>query len=124
MSNVNPTQLEKDLFTDISSGICYIQKLVESQEENSRYNLSKVKKYKPKTNILNIIHNIIDISSIKKDYEWHYDTEFVSDNTNIKILKYSINTSDWCIVLMDGIEKRITKIFLKELYERRDKIEI
>ena len=120
MSNVNPTQLEKDLFSDISAGICHIQKVIEAQKENGRYDLSKVKKYKPKTNILDIIHNAIDLSNIKKDYEWQFEKEFISDNTNIKILRYDINTSDWCIILMDDREIKISKKFLRELYERRD----
>ena len=106
-----------DLFLDVGAGICNSQKL--SDSDNFTYDMSKVKEYKPKTKIPDIISELVRQTNYKDDYNWKCDNKFVSDGVIIEVVAYSIKTSDWCIVNMDGIEKKISKKYFKELYENR-----
>ena len=122
MSSVNPTKLEKDLFTDVSAGICFMQKFNETLDDmrKTKYKLSKVKKYIPKTEIPKIIQNALD-NLDKSKFKWKHDIEFISNNNKIKVIKYDNNTFDWCIVNIDGEEKKISKCYLRELWEYKTK---
>lgn len=104
-----------NLFQDIGAGICNMQKL--SDAEKFTYDMSKVKEYKPKTKIPEIISQVLLKSNSKDDYNWKYDKKFVSNGTNIEIITYSIKTCDWCMVSINGKIKKISKKYLRELYE-------
>lgn len=112
-------QLVKDMFSDVGAGICYQAKLATAAMKNSIFDLSKVKQYKPKTEIPKIIQDALSESEYRKLYEWHYDNEFTSNGVDIKVIKYDISTSDWCLVLMDGKEVKMTKKNLREWWEER-----
>ena len=114
----NIPQNVKDMFSDIGAGICYSQKLTDANK--GTYDLSKVKQYKPKTKIPEIIKEILEESEYRKMYEWEYDKEFVSDGVKIQVIKYDISTSDWCLVLMDSKEVKMTKKNLREWWNNRD----
>jgi len=114
----NISQHVKDMFSDIGAGICYTQKLVDANK--GKYDLSKVKQYKPKTKIPEIIKEILEESEYRKMYEWEYDREFVSGGIKFKVIKYNINTGDWCLVLRDDKEVKMTKKNLREWWESRN----
>ena len=118
-NNFNLSKQTINLFLDIGAGICNSQKL--SDSENFTYDMLKVKEYKPKTKIPEIISELVRLSNYKDDYNWKGDNKFVSNGMEIELIAYSIKTSDWCIVKMDGIEKKISKKYLRELYENRVK---
>jgi len=109
----------KDMFSDIGAGICYAQKVDSASMKNSTFDLSKVKQYKPKTEIPQIIQDALSESEYRKEYEWQYDKGFTSDGVKFEVIKYDINTSDWCLVLMDGKEVKMTKKNLREWWEER-----
>ena len=112
------SQIEKDMIMDVAAGICYAQKAWDAQK--GTYDLSKVKVYKPKTKIPQIIQEALEESGYRKFYEWEYDKNFVSDGYEIEVVKYDIQTDDWCIVLFNGEKKKITKRYLRELWEERE----
>lgn len=107
-----------DLVTDCAAGICYCQKLSDAQ--HGTYDLSKVKAYKPKTKLPQIIKEILEESGYRKSYEWQNEKEFISDGIEFRIIKYDIDTFEYCFVLMDGEEIKITKKCLREWWEGRD----
>lgn len=109
-----------NMLYDIAAGICNSQKLDSAMMPNSKFNMSKIKHYQPRTKIPEIIQNALNNSNYRKDYEWQHDTEFISDGIHFKVIKYDITTSDWCLVLMDGREKKMTKKSLREWWEDRD----
>jgi hypothetical protein len=115
----NVSQLEKDLIMDVAAGICYCQKLVDAIK--GKYDLSKVKEYKPKTKIPEIIQEVLNESNYRKSYEWQYDKTFIYDGSEIEVIRYDINTDDWCVVKIDGKEVKITKKNLKNWWEERNK---
>ncbi len=109
-----------DLFLDIGAGICNAQKYAETIKPDSTFDMSKVRDYKPRTKIPDMIKEILEESNYRQSYEWHYDKSFTFDKIKIEVIRYDINTSDWCIVKIDGEEKKITKKGLRELWESKD----
>ena len=109
-----------DLFLDISAGICNAQKYAESIKPGSTFDMNKIKDYTPRTKIPDMIKEILEESNYRQGYEWQYDKAFMFDKSKIEVVRYNINTSDWCIVKMDGEEKKMTKKGLRELWESRD----
>lgn len=107
----------KDLFEDTCAGICYSQKMA-----SEGYDLSKVKEYKPKTNIPQIIEEILRKSNYRQGYEWDHEKEFTSCGCKIKVLEYGIDTDDWCIIERDGKKVKIAKRALREWWDDRDKV--
>ena len=108
-----------DLLSDIGANICYAQKLWDSI--GGTYDLSKVKKYKPKTKLPEIVNRILQESNFRDKYEWDGDKEFQCDLGKIKVLEYGITTSDWCVVDCQGHSRKISKKWLRELYNSRSK---
>lgn len=108
----------EDLFHDIAIGITSIQSLDSERTKT----LGNKKNIHPKTNILNVIHNITTpiINDIKNDYSWKYETEFITnDNTHIKIIDYPCFT-DWCIISMDHNKSiKVNKKYVNELYRQK-----
>ena len=82
--------------------------------------MSMVRDYKPRTKIPDMIKEILEESNYRQSYEWHYDKSFTFDKIKIEVIRYDINTSDWCIVKIDGEEKKITKKGLRKLWESKD----
>lgn len=107
-----------DMFFDIGAGICNTQKFAEAMKENSKFDTSKVKQYQPKTQIPKIIEDVLNESEYWKGYEWQHQKEFMSNGVSYKVVRYDVNTSDWCLVEKNGKEIRISKKYLKELWER------
>jgi len=107
----------KDIYTDIGAGICFAQKAWDAQ--NGSYNLKKIKQYQYKTSIPNMISDALKESNYRQSYEWQYEREFISDNMKIEVIKYDIETSDWCVVKIDEVEKKISKKWLNQLYQNK-----
>lgn len=111
--------LLEDMIYDIGAGICNCQKIAEANQENSKFNLSKIKKYTPKTNILNVINDILNETDYRKSYEWQHNKIFDIDDLHIEVIKYDINTGEKCNVLINNETVTITKKYLKELWKGR-----
>lgn len=107
-----------DLVTDCAAGICYCQKAWDAQF--GTYDLSKVKEYKPKTKLPQIIKEILEESGYRESYNWQYDKKFTSDGIVFEVMKYDIETFEYCFVKMDSKEIKITKKCLREWWEGRD----
>lgn len=120
-SDFRYTESEKvlDLYADVAAGICYSQKLDSAAIENSTFDLSKVKKYIPKTKLPGIIQDILRESGYQKLYDWQHENKFISSGIHIEVLNYSIKTKDYCLVLMDGKEVKMTKVGLREWWNGR-----
>lgn len=113
----------RNMFEDIGAGICLCQKLADANK--GKYDMSKVKKYKPKTEIPNIIKNILEETDYRKSYEWQYEKKFIYEGDVIEVIKYSIDTGDYCIININGEEMKVRKKYLKELYlmEQKGRVE-
>jgi len=104
-----------DLVMDIAAGICYSQKAWDAQF--GTYDLSKVKEYKQKTELPQIIEDALRDSDYKKAYEWKNDKEFSSDGISFNVVDYSIETFEYCLVEMDGEKVKMTKKCLREWWD-------
>lgn len=107
-------KITTDLLLDIGANICYAQKLWDSI--GGTYDLTKVKQYQPKTQLPYLVNEILKQSNFRDKYEWDGEMEFKCDLGNVKILEYGINTSDWCIINCNGEDRKISKKWLRELY--------
>jgi len=102
-------------------GICGSQKL--DIQGNMLKNTKKfTKKHSTQYNTYfhKMIQQCLDESGYRESYEWKNEKVFVSGNVLIEVMSYDINTSDWCIVKIDGEEIKITKRELGEWYEKRN----
>lgn len=87
--------------------------------DNYTYDMSKVKEYIPKTKIPDIIADVLLESNYKDDYNWKYDNIFIAEGIRVEVIDYSIKTSDWCIIKINGKEIKVSKKYLREIYENR-----
>lgn len=108
----------KDLYMDLGWGICNAQKLWDA--EKGTYDMSKVKKYKQKTNLNQIINDALQDSNYRKSYEWEHDSQFVFFGELVELIRYDIQTGDVCMVKINGTDKTITKKYFREIWELRD----
>lgn len=106
-----------DLVSDIAFGICNSQKL--SDSEKGTYDMSKVKKYTPKTELCNTINNLLIESKYRDAYKWQNDNTFQSIEGKIQVIKYDITTNDKCLIKIDDEETLVLKIYLKDLWDNR-----
>ena len=113
-------KLLDDLVYDIALGITGNQTLRDNSALSSSKSFSKKNKYKPRTNLHQIINDALEKSDYRSRYEWDGDREFISDGIEFKVLKFDITTSDTCFVEMDGKEVKMTKRQLREWYNGRD----
>ena len=106
-------------FDDIGAGVCYTQKMA-----TDGYDLTSVSEYKPKTKIPEIINNELnDIDKdLKEKFGWNKKDTFKSNIGTIKVLKYSHNTFDWALIEVNGEERKISKKWLNELWEKGGEI--
>lgn len=113
----NVPQRFRAMLTDIVAGIIYSQQFAETLKEKSTFDMKKVKKYKPQTLIPHIVKKALRESGYRKEYEWPHEKKFLHEERKIEIKKYDITTSDWCLVEIDGVETKISKRYLIELWE-------
>lgn len=109
-----------NMFYDIGAAICNVQKLAESMKEDSTYDMSKVNTYENKTNIPQIIEEALKKSKYWEGYDWQYDKNFNSGGIRYHIIRFGINTSDWCIVERDDVQTKMSKKHIRQLWEKRD----
>jgi lysophospholipase L1-like esterase len=123
LGGVIPISKIDDIFYDISVGICGSQKFDINGERMVKDTKKFQKQYKPKTQLPNIIEGILNpfLEQVHKEYSWQYDLEFRSQDTNIRIIEYK-PFSDYAIIQYDNEEPtRVSKKYVKELWEEREK---
>lgn len=103
---------------DIALGITGTQ--IINNDKNVILKQVKNIKEKPKTDILNHIHTIVEpvLNQIHKDFSWQYEHEFMTSDGKVNIIEYHYY-GDACIIELDGSKMKVNKKYLKELYSKK-----